>query len=93
MASWNRADRVIMGNKGLRSTPQEIKTCEDAASHGDAAAAKKLWDHYEFVAYDHEKGERWRDKYERLSKGETKPDDTSSNQLMQRTVTCYAMTF
>jgi nucleoside-specific outer membrane channel protein Tsx len=61
-----------MGNEGLRLTPEEIKTCEDAANQGDAAAAQKLWHHYEFVAYDHEKGEMWRDKYERLSKGETK---------------------
>ena len=61
-----------MGNEGLRLTPEEIKTYEDAASQGDASAAQKLWHHYEFVAYDHEKGERWREKYESLSNGETK---------------------
>ncbi len=72
MVSCKRADHAIMGNEGLRLTPEEIKTSEDAASQGDAAAAKKLWHHYEFVVYDHEKGEMWREKYEKLSKGETK---------------------
>jgi hypothetical protein len=67
--SCQRSEHVIMGNEGLRLTPEEIKKCEDAANNGDADCAKKLWYHYEFVTYDHEKGDMWRRNYETLTKG------------------------
>jgi hypothetical protein len=70
IVSCERSEHVIRGNEGLRLSSEEIKKCEDAANNGDADCAKKLWHHYEFVEYDHEKGQMWLRRYEALSKGE-----------------------
>ena len=60
-------DVVISGNEGLRLTPAEIQLYTSRARAGDAKAAKKLWHHYEFVEYDHRKGQYWKTEYDRLS--------------------------
>lgn len=62
------ASRGVMMNESLRLTPEQIASDERAAQSGDAAAAKRLWHHYDFVAGDYQKGEMWRTTYEKLSK-------------------------
>jgi hypothetical protein len=56
-----------MLNEGLRLTPEQIARDERAAAAGDAAAAKRLWHHYDFVEVDVQKGEMWRKEYEKLT--------------------------
>ena len=57
----------LMANEELRLTPEQIRVDEEAAQHGDAAAAKKLWHHYTFVVGDLKKGQMWKDTYDKLS--------------------------
>jgi hypothetical protein len=64
----HREKGVIHGNEGLRLTPEEIQMYTHRARAGDPAAAKKLWHHYEFVEYDHQRGEYWEREYDRLQK-------------------------
>jgi hypothetical protein len=61
--------RAVMANESLRLTPEQIATAEKEAASGDAAAAKRLWHHYTFVAGDRKKGETWKATYEKLSQG------------------------
>jgi hypothetical protein len=61
---------VISGNQSLRLTPEEVRANTERARHGDAEAAHKLWEHYEFGVYDHDRGEYWKAQYERLRKSD-----------------------
>jgi hypothetical protein len=69
MASCGRSHRPhqVMANEELRLTPEQVRVDEEAAQHGDAAAAKKLWHHYTFAVGDLKKGQMWKDAYDKLS--------------------------
>jgi hypothetical protein len=56
-----------MLNEELRLTPAQIAADEAAGQAGDAAAAKRLWHHYSFVAGDREKGKMWKARFDSLS--------------------------
>ena len=57
-----------MANESLRLTPAQIADAESAAAGGDAEAAKRLWHHYDFVAYDYPTAETWKATYDRLKR-------------------------
>jgi len=63
--SHKRDGRLL--NESLRLSDSEIQFYKQRASSGDAAAAKKLWHHYDFVVLNIEEGEKWRKVYENLS--------------------------
>jgi hypothetical protein len=68
-ASCDRShrSRPLMANEELRLTSEQVRVDEEAAQHGDAAAAKKLWQHYTFAVGDLKKGQMWKDAYDKLS--------------------------
>jgi hypothetical protein len=66
-AGCSRPSHPLMLNEELRLTPAQIAADEAAGQAGDAAAAKRLWHHYSFVAGDREKGKMWKARYDSLS--------------------------
>src|SRR4051812_45338556 len=66
-ANCSRPSQPLMANEELRLTPAQIATDEAAGQAGDAAAAKRLWHHYSFVAGDREKGKMWKARFDSLN--------------------------
>jgi hypothetical protein len=66
-AGCNRPSQPLMANEELRLTSAQIAADEAAGQAGNAAAAKRLWHHYSFVAGDREKGKMWKARFDSMS--------------------------
>jgi hypothetical protein len=59
-------ERPIRPNESLRLTQADVRRYERRAQRGDADAAMKLWQHYDFAEKNDAKGAYWKSRYDTL---------------------------
>lgn len=59
-------ERPIKQNEPLRLTREDVGAYTRRAQLGDADAAMKLWQHYDFAEKDYSKGAYWKSRYDKL---------------------------
>jgi hypothetical protein len=56
----------INQNEALRPKPEDVGSYTQRAQTGDADAAMRLWQHYEFAENDHQQGLYWKRQFDKL---------------------------